>query len=145
MNNSCLLILILSVLILGSASAAVDDWPMWRRDPQNTGYSPVPGNMDREPEVLWSYFVGGYADQAVSLDFEEDGRDEVLFVSAGKIVAIDRTGIQLWKTPPLSISSIHGTTDFGMDGTVEVLAFNSQQSTAYLFSLNGSILWNYWS
>ena len=142
-SRCALIIAIALAFTISPAWAGEYDWPMWRRDPQNTGYSPVPGNMNRTPEILWSYFVGGSAGQAVSLDLDGDGQDEVVFVSAGKIVAVGRDGRELWKTPPMGMSSILGTEDFGGDGGVEILACNSAQSTAYLISLNGSIAWNY--
>jgi len=143
MRYPVLVMIVFTLVVLSAAWAEVDDWPMWRRDPQNTGRSPVPGNMDVAPGVIWSYFVGGYANQAVSIDLDGDGQDEVLFVSAGKIVAVSGDGTELWRTGPLGISSIMGTTDFGLDGTIDILAFNSEQSTSYLFSVDGSMAWKY--
>ena len=143
-ESVCVLISIVLLLCAGTAAGAGSDWPMWRRDPQNTGHSPVPGNMNRTPEILWKYFVGGYASQAQGLDIDGDGQDEVIYLSAGRIKAIDMTGDEIWATPALGISSIIETVDLGLDGSIEIIACRSSPSTAFVIdSGSGDVLWNH--
>jgi len=141
--SSAVIVLTASSLF-GPAVASNADWPMWRHDRENSGHFPMVGNMNRTPEILWSYFVGGYASQAQGLDVDGDGEEEVLYVTAGRMKAAEATGQEIWSTAPLGLNYILGIEDLGADGSVEIVACVSSPSVIFLFdSATGNLVWNY--
>jgi hypothetical protein len=137
----------LIILCLSIASAGCEvrsDWPMWRGDRQNSGHLPLPGNMNRTPDILWTHFVGGYASQASGLDIDGDGREEIIVLSAGMIRAIDRCGETIWATRPLDLSLILDTVDLGGDGSLDIVASRYSTSTIFVIdSRTGEVTWNH--
>ncbi len=145
MSSRLALITALAVIFLTGEGMMVNDWewPMWRRDVQNSGHSPLRGNMNRTPDVLWTYPIGGHASQAQSLDLDGDGLEEVILVSAGRIRAIQASGDAIWATPSLDLTSILDVADLGADGSTEIIVCRSSPSAIFVLdSKSGSVLWN---
>ncbi len=141
---SCAIIAIMASSLLVSIAGLNADWPMWRHDRENSGHSPLPGNMNTAPQVLWTYFVGGYASQALGVDLDGDGMEEVVYLTAGKLKAAKTGGEEIWSTPPLGLSSILAVEDIGADGSVEIVACVYSPSAIVLIdSETGGLVWNY--
>jgi len=137
-------VLLVLTFLLAAGAASAADWPCWRANPQNTGFQGLPGNMNRSPEVLWSFYVGGYANQAFARDVDGDSEEDVVYISAGQLVAVSLDGRRIWSTPPLGILRMFGFADFGLDGEEEAVACNPLQSKIFLVRLSdGIVCWNY--
>jgi outer membrane protein assembly factor BamB len=99
---------------------APGDWPLWRRDPQNSGMSPLTGRMISEPAVSWSLPVGNIQPRPYWFDLNGDGRTEVLISHRGVLTASTSEDQQLW-TQRLENVSVFGVHDLNADGRAELV------------------------
>lgn len=131
----------LALTLLAHAAPAHADWPVPRGDTSRTAAVDSRSNL-RDPAVSWRYYLGGAIshDAARLHDLDGDQLAEVVFVSAGRLIAKGRTGSPLWQTPIHGIRSIVSIADFDGDGQDEIAA----RSRARIFLVDarsGAIRW----
>src|SRR3954470_22976537 len=119
------LLLVLSPPILG----ADGDWPMWRHDPAQTGYQPIPGAMTGEPRILAQHSLGASPGTATFADLLGSGRDaEVLVLAGARLAAYRADGQRLWESAPPGyvLDHVEWVEDLDDDGRNEVIALAGQ-------------------
>ena len=96
------------------------DWPVWRRDPGNTGISPLIGSIKSAPEIRWSIPVGSAPVIPYWIDLDGDGRVEGLVNHKGTLAAWRLDGHLLWKRALENIA-VFGLHDLDADGRQELV------------------------
>lgn len=107
-------------LRLTASTVPSAEWPAYRRDPALTGFSPLAGGLAEAPVVKWSFDLGGRptpSEQAQLVDVNGDNREELLRVTADRIICQTVEGESLWQTPELLNPGIVQIRDFAGDGT----------------------------
>ncbi len=102
--------------------SAPGEWLLWRRDPQNTGLSPMKGRI-RRPRAVWKHPVGSLPPQSVFLDLDGDKTKETLISHGGNLTALRLNGTTLWQIRTDN-ATIFGVYDLDGDGRQE-LVFSS--------------------
>lgn len=95
------------------------EWPMFRRDRQNTGFSPLKGKM-KNPKIQWAYSLGGAFGNLFFDDIDGDGQNEVLITITGRLRAYRLDGTPMWDVP-LENVYIYGMHDLDGDGVRELV------------------------
>ena len=96
------------------------DWPVWRRDPGNTGQSPLVGSMKSAPEIRWSLPVGSAPVSPNWFDLDSDGQVEAVVNHRGTLSAWKLDGRLLWKQA-LENVVVFGLHDLDDDGRQELV------------------------
>ena len=120
-----------------------DTWTTLSHDQSRTARATGIGVMTA-PQVAWKYTLGGSLteDQVATADVDGDGVDELIFVSAGRVVARSATGTTVWLSENIGASRVVGVWD--LDGTppAEVVVAGQSPQGAYILSAaTGSNLW----
>jgi hypothetical protein len=102
-----------------AADFAPGEWPFWRRDAQNTGFSPLKGTI-REPQIVGQAEVGMMTPVPVFLDLEGDGTKEALFSHGGNLSAQRLNGTIVWQQR-LENATVLGVYDLDEDGRRELM------------------------
>ena len=101
-----------------------DLWPASRHDRAGTSRSQGVGDLST-PVAAARMFLGGLVDpRGVDVvDLNGDGKEEVVMVSGGRVVAFRPDGSTLWSTPVLGAGAefLRGATDLDGNGTTEVV------------------------
>lgn len=95
------------------------EWPMFRRDRQNTGFSPLKGTM-KNPQIQWKYPLGGAFGGTFFDDIDGDGQEELLVTITGRLSAFRLDGTPMWDAP-LENVYIYGMHDLDGDGEKELV------------------------
>ncbi|MFH1531958.1 MAG: FG-GAP-like repeat-containing protein [Pseudomonadota bacterium] len=119
---------------------AGDLWPAARHDRAGTGASLGVGDLTT-PVAASRMFLGGLVDpHAVDLvDVNGDGKEEVVMVSGGRVVAFRPDGSLLWSTPVLGAGAqfLRGAADLDGNGTTELVVMRDAKPGAF-WVLRGS-------
>lgn len=127
--------------VLAAAQTARADWPMERQNPARTGTAPGTSNI-KSPAVYWRHFLGGGlggADVLVT-DTNEDGKNELLYAEAGKVMCRSSNGELLWQTASLSLTALLYAGDFNGDQKADVVA-TSPDRVFVVQAATGAIQW----
>jgi hypothetical protein len=122
-----------------------DDWPMLRHDVRRTGASAARLAMTA-PTVAWQRYLGGAltAPQVLDLDVDGDGRVEIVYASAGRLLAKKADDVAVWESPIVGVDRVEGVYDLDEDGTAEILAIRNFPTPAPLVVIaprDGRVLW----
>ena len=139
-----LLIFVIITLVLSSVVSALDSWPMFRRDLQNTAYTNLTGDLDEVTEA-WRYlFVNGiYSSPAVG-DLDNDGDLEIVIgCEDGKLYVIDDKGNKIWEfTTSEGIHSSPALVDLNGDDELEIV-FGTRDGRVLALDNKGNIFWSF--
>ncbi|HTN82129.1 MAG TPA: hypothetical protein VL242_00520, partial [Sorangium sp.] len=129
-----------SALLLHGTVAA-GDWASARHDPQRTGATPSTSNIVK-PAPYWRAYLGGVLSTGKVLggDANQDGENDLLFVSGGRVVLSDPQGFVRWSTPSLGFQTVHALDDLDGDGQLEAVVL-SGAGAAVVAGASGTILW----
>ncbi len=101
-----------------------DLWPASRHDRAGTGASLGAGDLST-PVAASRMFLGGLVDpHGVDVaDINGDGKEEVIMVSGGRVIAFRPDGSVLWSTPVLGagVQLLRGAADLDGNGTTELV------------------------
>ena len=124
----------------GGGGVAHASWPVPQHDVARTGRSGGASNITT-PGIFWRYFLGGNVGPANALpvDVDGDGIDEVAYVVAGRLYVAARDGIINWRSENLGLTFLVGIADVNGDGKKELVAQSLKQM--YVFELDGSLAW----
>ena len=132
------------------------DWPLLRRDPQNTAFSPLPGRMTVAPEERVRYPLGGLPlpggegagyippeTAYLPVDLSGDGLDEIVTTAGGPVSAFSGGGRVLWRTMLVrGQPNLIGAADLDGCGRREVVCATAMPATIHILSgRDGSVLW----
>ncbi|MCG8416802.1 MAG: hypothetical protein MJE77_02515 [Proteobacteria bacterium] len=133
--------LVCGVALVLMSSSARADWPLPRGDKARTGKTTGVASLHK-PVPFWRYYLGGSVDGRGSLvmDIDRDGSGEVLVVSGGKLIAVDRDNVEQWETPVLGLSRIIALADFDGDGAGEIAVHGMRQAFV-IEPATGAVLW----
>lgn len=94
-------------------------WPLFRHDPQHTGYSPY--NGPKEGNLKWYFQTEDTVDSSPAI-----GLDGTIYVGSvdGKLYAINQDGTLKWAMP--TGSKIYASPAIGIDGTIYVCAWDGK-------------------
>lgn len=115
---------------------------MFRHDPGRTGASE--GRCDiRRPAVIWRAYLGGSVEKEHVLagDVNGDGDSEVVFLSAGRLIARRPDGITVWSGAPLELWRIDAVADLNGDGALEIVTTGRRGLVAIFDGSTGGLLW----
>lgn len=124
------------------STALADDWRGWRRDPGRTARATGTSDVHK-PAVRWRHYVGGSlsAPQYLVADVTGDSKNEVLYISGGKVVAKRADDTLLWETAPLAIYGLKDLYDLDGDGNTELLCLGRGGKIYILAPKTGKLLW----
>jgi hypothetical protein len=112
---------------------AGDLWPATRHDRAASGASGGIGDLST-PVAGSRLFLGGLVDaDAVDVaDVNGDGKEEVVMVSGGRVLAFRPDGSTLWSTPVLGagVELLRGAGDLDGNGTMELVALRRSKPGA---------------
>jgi len=113
---------------------AGDLWPAARHDRSGSGVSVGLGDLST-PVAASRMFLGGLVNpDAVDVaDVNGDGKEEVVMVSGGRVVAFRPDGSVLWSTPVLGGGAelLRGAGDLDGNGTTEVVVLRVNKPGAF--------------
>jgi len=130
--------------LLVVVSPAFADWPMRRHNPQRTALAPGVSDIDR-PAPRWRYFLGGTlsSNQYQATDVNGDGRKEVVFVAAGRLIAKNpQLDSVIWETANYEFLRIDLIADLDRNGFLEIVAASNAGQELVLDARSGEILWS---
>lgn len=143
--------LVLAALLLASAISAVPtsakpksppgDWPLPRHDAAQSGTQELRGHIKR-PQATEVARIGGVTSWVISEDITGDAALEALYLTAGRVVAVDSSLGLLWETDDLGPKDILGAYDLDGDGSTEVVGVGTNTVFA-LSGDDGSLLWEH--
>ncbi|MBN2518714.1 MAG: PQQ-binding-like beta-propeller repeat protein [Candidatus Altiarchaeota archaeon] len=134
---------ILTTLLLPIASA-LDSWPMFRHDLQNTGHTEAAGDLNEILESWKHQFIDGiYSSPAVG-DIDNDGQNEILVgCDDGKLYALGHKGETIWEfATAKNIHSSPALADLDGDGQLEIV-FGAMDGRILALDNKGGIFWSY--
>lgn len=120
------LVTLAMVMVVSAMSTQVQaqsgDWSARHGDVARTGRSALSGDLVT-PAIAWQVGIGTSAPTArvQVADVTGDGRQEVLTLVEGAVVARTLEGTLLWDTPPLGVTAFTKVADFNGDNQPEVL------------------------
>ncbi len=132
------------------------DWPLVRRDPQNTAFSPLPGRMAVAPEERARYALGGLPlpggegagyippeTAYLPVDLNGDGLEELVTTAGGPVSAFTGSGKLLWRTLLVrGQPNLIGAADLDGCGRPEVVCATGLPATIHILSgRDGKVLW----
>ena len=125
-----------------TVSVLPGEWPMLRRDPANSGRSPLPMRPG-EPHVLWRVPTGGRLSSNNACNALWSEADGLLLTGVtGSVVALDRRGTARWRRAlPHGVRDLLAVRDLDDDGVREVVAFTNRSEVVVLRAADGTILW----
>jgi outer membrane protein assembly factor BamB len=135
---------------LRSRQSPIGEWPMFRRDAQNTGFTSKQGRV-LGPTLKWRFGTRGAVEPSAAVgDIDGDGATEVVISSFdGAVYAIDgsiqgvsttpkwsfQTGALIWSSPALG--------DVDGDGDVEVVVGSDDMNIYVLDGRSGREKWRF--
>jgi VCBS repeat protein len=115
------------------------EWPLARGDVVNSGHQGMAGRISR-PGLAASAYLGGSTGFVLSADLDEAPGRELLFLTAGRLVATTADLTERWTVKgPGDVVGVH---DLDGDGTKEVVAIGGR-SVFVLAGETGSTLWQH--
>ncbi|MBI4706154.1 MAG: hypothetical protein HY744_34090, partial [Deltaproteobacteria bacterium] len=142
------LALVIALLAVGAARPAAatggDGWPTLGHDGQRTARSTGSGVIAAAPAVAWERVVGGTlgARQIVTYDVDADAKNELVFVSAGRVVARTGQDVLLWSSANIGARAVLAVADLDGKGAAEVVAAGESPRGLYLLdAATGKTLW----
>ncbi|MCU1349678.1 MAG: hypothetical protein JWO56_2708 [Acidobacteria bacterium] len=125
-------------------AAAHGDWPIWRGNPQHTGYQATPGNIS-SPSVAWRYHLGGRAVNS-GLFLSREAAGDVLYVApSGTLSSYFADGRPRWTRRYVSQAQIVGAFDLENDGRLALLVAQtplSRSSLDVFDAATGDLIWS---
>src|SRR5262245_59454726 len=103
------------------APAAHADWPVARHDNARTGAATGTSNL-RTPAPYWRFYLGGNVGRGQSLPVPVDDGPGVAYIAAGRLVVATASGITIWRSDNLVLTSLVGRADLDGDGAPELVA-----------------------
>lgn len=126
--------------VAGAPSPPPGEWLMPRYDAHQTGFAPGVAKLS-SPAVRWRLPIPSQLGAAFGADVDLDGQQDLLSVSAGRLVAQTIHGKILWQTASLGIAWVQAIVDMDGDGAPEVVAVGP--TAAHLLQLSsGAVLWS---
>ena len=120
-----------------------DTWPTLSHDQSRSARSAAQGDV-KAPQVAWKYSLGGSLEenQVAEADVNGDGITELIFVSAGRVVAKSATGKPVWVSENLGAQRVIGVYDLDGVAPAEVVVTGESPLGAYILSAQtGQTLW----
>jgi hypothetical protein len=117
------------------------EWPLARNDVKNTGHQTLRGEISR-PGVAATTYLGGSTGFVLSADLDGAAGRELLFLTAGRVVATDPDLSERWSAAGLTPSDLIGVYDLDADGTQEVVGISST-SLFIVAGATGELLWQH--
>lgn len=114
---------------------------MPRRDNRGTARSPLRGAIT-QPKLLHREFLGSSVNQLLVEEAGSNGERRVFFVSGGRVVALDREGVERWRSDTLDVSFIEGVHDLAGDGRRQLVVLRWGGVTA-LDLETGAVAWEH--
>lgn len=130
------------VLSLYASTTRADDWRVSRHDPQRTGLSAGRVNLP-SATVRWRHYLGGAlgAQQYALTDIDRDGVTDVVFVSAGRVIAKHADDTLVWESPLVDARTLSALTDLDGDGRREVVVTADRGNVLVLDGDDGRVRW----
>ena len=129
------------VVLGGSASPALADWPTSRRDPARTAYAPGAAGITA-PTRYWQTYMGGTlaGSTHIALDIDGDAVVDVVYLAGGKAIAKHADNLVVWESTPLDFTKIEGAADLDGDAATELIV-SSGRNVFVLAGGSGKVLW----
>lgn len=124
---------------VAARSSDSGEWAHPRQDTHNTGHQALPGDLKRAAATEIGR-VGGTTSWVDSADLDGDGSKEVLYLTAGKVIAAEGDLTTKWEADRLNPADIIGVHDLDGDGVREVVGI-SATAVFVLDARDGSVLW----
>jgi MYXO-CTERM domain-containing protein len=112
-----------------------DTWTTLAHDQSRTARASGTGAITA-PKVAWSYDTGGSLDESqVALsDVNGDGVEELIFVSAGRVVARSATGATVWTSDSIGADRVIGVWDLDNVPPAEVVVTGTSPTGAFILA-----------
>jgi hypothetical protein len=126
-----------------TATPALADWPTPRHDPRRTGVSMV-GSDIKKPAAYWRSRLGGapVGAQVYDGDVNQDGSEDVLYVTGGELFLARPDGSVLWRTGSRGYNQIVSVVDLDLDGHLDVIVTSAQPSKVSIINgTTGAVEW----
>lgn len=132
----------LSIILAIIPFKLYSDWDNARLNPQRVAYLRGHSNLN-QIAPKWRYYLGGSLDRTQYWveDVNNDGVQEIVYLSSGKLIAKLPDDTLIWETPPLNLARIWRILDINRDGTKEIVVTADLWKAYIVNGMDGSILW----
>ncbi|MBI5536858.1 MAG: VCBS repeat-containing protein [Deltaproteobacteria bacterium] len=124
-------------------AAGGDTWPTLAHDQSRTSHANGKGAITA-PQIAWKYQAGGSLaeNQVAEADVNGDDIAELVFVSAGRVVARTAGGKAIWVSENFGAQRVIGVYDLDATAPAEVIVAGESPLGAYILSAaTGATLW----
>jgi len=136
-STTALILFLLAVRWLPAETSAVvphpADWPTFRQNPHLTGRSPLRGDLETTPRVVWRHDLGAQTvpgETFTFADFDGDREHETLVAGTHSLALRDADGTTLWELRDIPQPTIVQFADFAGNGSQGIIYWTSDGVTA---------------